>query len=276
MEINRKEVVKGFLHNLYRISNKEYQKRVWIRGAGPECHDFDEAVNDFFGDGDPILENYRIYGLSQVQYQLLKKFRDKFRVFSDENDWPPEFIDSPEWAEIMDLAKEVLKAFNFPLSAVNTKKYLIDLISLIKEQAKLDDTEGAITGYYSIVDLLKHQAFVFCFDQKKLGLAEINPDMHMIACEEGHCAVEVMSEERIKEYLRDTIKILKERAREAKKAADNPEAHQSAEFNAEYLKAYYKVISAMKTRASVFGIDLKEINLDDIDPDRDLLVSKST
>ena len=113
MEFNRKEVVKGFLQNLYRISNKEYQKRIWIEGAGPECHDFDEAVIDFFGDGDPILKNYKDYGLSHTQHQLLKKFRDEFNDFADRNDLPEEFIDSPEWAKIMDLAKDVLKAFNF-------------------------------------------------------------------------------------------------------------------------------------------------------------------
>jgi len=113
MEINRKEVVKGFLQNLYRISNKEYQKRIWIEGAGPECHDFDEAVNDFFGDGDPILESYRDYGLTQIQYQMLKKFRDEFDFFVKKNHFPQEFIDTPEWTKIMSLAKDVLKAFNF-------------------------------------------------------------------------------------------------------------------------------------------------------------------
>jgi hypothetical protein len=113
MEINRMQVLKEFLQNLYRISSKEYQERIWIKGIGPECHDFDEAVNDFFGDGDPILENYQAYGLSRSQYQILKNFHDEFRIFADANDIPEEFINSPEWAKIMNMAKEVLKAFNF-------------------------------------------------------------------------------------------------------------------------------------------------------------------
>jgi hypothetical protein len=113
MEINREQVVKEFLQNLYRISNKDYQKRIWIEGAGPQCHDFDEAVNDFFGDGDPVLENYQNYGLSKVQYLLLKKFRDEFKIFADNNDFPEEFIDTLEWAKIMELAKGILKAFNY-------------------------------------------------------------------------------------------------------------------------------------------------------------------
>ncbi len=113
MEINRKDVVEEFLRNLYCISNKEYQKKIWIEGTGPECHDFDEAVNDFFGDGGPILENYQDYGLSQSQYQILKKFHDEFRIFADKNDFPEEFIDTPEWTKIMNLAKDVLKTFSY-------------------------------------------------------------------------------------------------------------------------------------------------------------------
>jgi len=108
---DKKQILEEFLQNIYRISNKEYQNRIWIEGAGPECHDFDEAVNAFFGDGEPILENYQNYGLSQIQYRILKKLRDEFRIFADNNDLPEEFIDTPEWAQIMDSAKEVLKAF---------------------------------------------------------------------------------------------------------------------------------------------------------------------
>ena len=140
-----------------------------------------------------------------------------------------------------------------------------------------EDKHQILESFLEIIEGISNKKnikkeLVFCFDQKELGLAEINPDMDlhpMIACEEDR-AVEVMSEERIKEYLRDTIKILKERAREAKKAADNPKAHQSAEFNAAYLRAYYKVISTMKSWAPLYGIDLKEINLDDIDPEAEL------
>ncbi len=40
--------------------------------------------------------------------------RDEFRIFADKNEFPEEFIDTPEWANIVNLAKEVLKAFNYP------------------------------------------------------------------------------------------------------------------------------------------------------------------
>ncbi|HEV3270317.1 MAG TPA: hypothetical protein VGZ69_06700 [Candidatus Rhabdochlamydia sp.] len=113
MYINRKQILEEFLKNLHRISNKEYQRRIWIEGRGPECHGFDEAVCDFFGDGDPIMENYKDFGITESQYYLLKKFQDAFRDFSDENDFPQLFIDTPEWEKIMEMAKEVLKAFKF-------------------------------------------------------------------------------------------------------------------------------------------------------------------
>ena len=110
---DRKYILNQLLINISGISDIEYQKRVWIRGEGPECDDFTETVCHFFDGGDPILKNYKDYGITDRQYHLLVKFRDEFRAFSDENDWPPEFIDTPEWARIMAMAKEVLKAFNY-------------------------------------------------------------------------------------------------------------------------------------------------------------------
>lgn len=112
-EEDRKYILNEHLRNIHHISDKEYQKRVWIQGKGPECDDFDETCCHFFDDGDPILENYKDFGITEAQYKVLRKFRDAFRTFSDENNWPPEFIDTPEWAKIMSLAKEVLKAFNY-------------------------------------------------------------------------------------------------------------------------------------------------------------------
>src|ERR1700730_3942979 len=108
MEINRKQIMATFLRILDTISNKEYQKRAWIRGEGP---DFDETVCHFFDDGEPIFEDYRAYGISEDQYRLLIKFRDAFEAFSDEYDLPLEFINTPEWEKIMKMAKEMLKEF---------------------------------------------------------------------------------------------------------------------------------------------------------------------
>lgn len=102
-----------FIRIIDHISDKEYQKRVWIRGEGPEVDDFDETVCHFSQEGDGVIEKYRDFGLTEYQCQLLKRFREQFKIFSDENDLPEEFIDTPEWAKIVKLAKEVLKSFNY-------------------------------------------------------------------------------------------------------------------------------------------------------------------
>jgi hypothetical protein len=111
MEINRKQIMETFLSVIDNISDKEYQKRIWIRGKGPEVDDFDEAVCHFFQAGDGIIEECKDFGLTEQQYQLLKKFRDEFDFFVEKNHFPEEFIDTLEWERVMGMAKDVLKAF---------------------------------------------------------------------------------------------------------------------------------------------------------------------
>lgn len=106
----KKQILRSVLETIECISDKQYQKRIWIQGEGPEVDDFDETCCNFFGDGDPLLENYKDFGLTEFQYLLLKEFRDKFRDFSDHYYHPDEFIDTPEWERITNLAKDVLKA----------------------------------------------------------------------------------------------------------------------------------------------------------------------
>jgi hypothetical protein len=113
MNINRSQILNSVLETIKGISDKEYQKRVWIRGEGPEVDDFDETTCNFLQDGNGVIQNYIDFGLTEAQYQLLKKFRKEFKLFSDENDFPEEFIDTPEWARIINLAKDVLKAFDY-------------------------------------------------------------------------------------------------------------------------------------------------------------------
>lgn len=109
----RKQILDEFLKNLWIISNKSYQERVWIEAKGPEVHSFDEAVCDFFDLGEYIFDNYQGYNLTEAQQKILDKFRKIFKAFSEENDFPEIFIDTPEWADIMDMAKDVLKVFNY-------------------------------------------------------------------------------------------------------------------------------------------------------------------
>ena len=109
---NKKKILQSFLETIEWISDREYQRKAWIRGEILET-DFDETVNFFFDDVDPILENYKGFRITDSQYQILKNFRDKFRMFSDNNNWPHQFIDTPEWHKVTEMAKEVLEAFDY-------------------------------------------------------------------------------------------------------------------------------------------------------------------
>jgi hypothetical protein len=115
MKINRKQILKSFLENIAHISDQTYQERVWISTdrSKRDDFDFDEFVNWFFDIADPVLDDYKNFNITESQYQLLIKFREVFDGFSDEHDLPQEFISSPEWKKIMEMAKEILKAFNY-------------------------------------------------------------------------------------------------------------------------------------------------------------------
>ncbi|NGX45997.1 MAG: hypothetical protein K940chlam2_01178 [Chlamydiae bacterium] len=134
---DKKYILNEYLRNISDISNKRYQERVWILGEGPEVDDFDESVCHFFDDGDPILKKYRDYNITESQYLLLKQFRDKFKAFSKEHDFPEEFIDTPEWARIMEMANEVLVAFDYKKSAI--RRQILD--SFLENLSGISDKE---------------------------------------------------------------------------------------------------------------------------------------
>jgi len=115
-EENRRDILNLILELVAAIADKEYQKRVWIGGQGPEVDDFDETTNIFIHETEEVLENYKSYHITDTQYRLLLKFRNEFDAFAASNYWPPEFIDSPEWATIIAMAKEVLVAFGYSSS----------------------------------------------------------------------------------------------------------------------------------------------------------------
>ncbi|MBX7066665.1 MAG: hypothetical protein K1X28_05490 [Parachlamydiales bacterium] len=166
------------------------------------------------------------------------------------------------------------------------KKYAIGTIVLLKDlvrKAKLEADnqkegsngyiEGLIMGYYSIITLLKHEAFAFCIDQKELGLADIKPDLDLLGLgrnpdidlREDNWAIDVMSEEKVKGYLSDSITLLKEQAREAKVEAEHPKDG-FEDYNKGELMAYRSLFSLLRRQAFVFNIDEKELGIFDVDP----------
>ena len=89
------------------------KKESGLKGKGPECDDFDEFISYFFDENEAILNDYQKFDITDVQYQLLKRFQDELKDFCNKNFHPKEFISSPEWKKIMAMAKEILKAFNY-------------------------------------------------------------------------------------------------------------------------------------------------------------------
>ncbi len=173
----KKQILMSVLETIRGISDKKYQERVWIRGEGPEVDDFDETCCNFFGDGEPLLESYKDFGLTESQYFVLEKFRDKFRSFSDGHYHPLEFIETPEWAEIMNLAKEVLKLFNYPRQIdnqmlagfiKNAKKFCAmaaqEKMQICAEEFKCEDL------YQSIFEMLAEDCILK--DRNNIGITE--------------------------------------------------------------------------------------------------------
>ena len=68
-------------------------------------------------------------------------------------------------------------------------------------------------------------------------------------------------------YLKDLGVLLKEMALEAKQDA----ATKKTEFSIGYMAGFHRVVSLMQQQAESFNISLKEIGLDDFDPDEDLV-----
>jgi len=114
---NKKEILSSFLENIGCLADPKYQERVWIRREGPECDDIDDAVCDFF-DEDYILEKYKDFGITNIQiklllnlYEKLRTFTDSFHIYSGKRS-TEQLTNLPEWAEIREIAKNVLKAFH--------------------------------------------------------------------------------------------------------------------------------------------------------------------
>ncbi len=159
--------------------------------------------------------------------------------------------------------------------------YILNVISLLKQlvvKAKAEATnlredrknyaQGLIMGYYSIITTLKHQAFVFCINQKALGLTDIRPDVDLIGMDsnldvdagEDNWAIDLMEDKKLKGYLIDSIILLKEQAIEAKKEADDSKKN-VGNYNKGELMAYLSLFSLLKDQAPVFNIDEEEIGL---------------
>ena len=76
---DRKYILREFLRGVHHLTDKEYQKRVWIRGEGPECDDLSETACYFFDEVDLILKQPESFRITENQYKELKKLF--FQIF---------------------------------------------------------------------------------------------------------------------------------------------------------------------------------------------------
>ncbi len=114
-DADKKQTVDCFIENIARMSDKEYQERVWVRAEGPECDNIDENICHFF-DEDYVLKKYKDFGITEIQYKSLMKLREKLDNFIDEHgvqDLAEKLINLPEWEEIRETSKNILKLFNY-------------------------------------------------------------------------------------------------------------------------------------------------------------------
>src|SRR5215469_8932664 len=84
-----------------------------------------------------------------------------------------------------------------------------------------------------------------------------------------------MEDHTFKNYLHDLGTLIKEQAREAKAQKDSSTGGSSQDYNSGYLMAWYEVVSLMQQQAEAFGIPFESLDLQDIDPDKDLFRSRN-
>jgi len=71
-------------------------------------------------------------------------------------------------------------------------------------------------------------------------------------------------------YLIATNELLLEFAREAKRQADATRGTEAGNFDVGYLMGFHRVISLLQQQAPAFGLEVRDVGLEGIDPDRDL------
>lgn len=78
-------------------------------------------------------------------------------------------------------------------------------------------------------------------------------------------------DEQLQNYLFDLGGLVKEYARVAVQARQQQQDQAAQEFYDGYVLGFHRIISLMQQQAQAFGIDLKDLQLDGIEPDRDLV-----
>jgi hypothetical protein len=98
-----------------KLSNTEYQERVWARGDGPEIDSIGEAYCHLFDDlefHDFLSRCEETDFISAAQVTALDDLRNRLNAFEYDEDLPDaEIIKDPRWQDIREMANEALSKF---------------------------------------------------------------------------------------------------------------------------------------------------------------------
>ena len=101
--------IDNYLDTVQSGASLSYQKRIWIKHEGPEVEDFQEFLC-FLGDFGLHLDEKQ-YKLSKHQLKLISEYSKMVRYFHLNYSSEEEFIETPEWANAIKKANEILNAF---------------------------------------------------------------------------------------------------------------------------------------------------------------------
>jgi hypothetical protein len=79
------------------------------------------------------------------------------------------------------------------------------------------------------------------------------------------------NDEKFKNYLSDLGQLVKEYALAAVEEREKHRGQPMQEFYDGYVLGFHRFVSLMQQQALAFGINLKDLHLDEIEPDRDLV-----
>ena len=77
--------------------------------------------------------------------------------------------------------------------------------------------------------------------------------------------------EKLRNYRLDVGQLIKESAQRALEEREKHRGQPAQEFYDGYVLGFHRIVSLMQQEALAFGIDLKALHLDGIEPDRDLV-----
>jgi hypothetical protein len=123
----QEEFYKTLLSKIESVSDKEYQRKDWIPSEGRVSPKFDETAMYILEIGDSVLDEDQDYGLNDIQRYSLERFRNELLEFGlsiGRYHYVRDFIDTPEWTRVTEMAKDVLIVLNMkaPLQESYTQR----------------------------------------------------------------------------------------------------------------------------------------------------------